>query len=173
MSEREQYDNEVVDLFCEHRGVMEGFLIRRGVPRQVAEEIVNDVFAALRLRWDRLRHENCMAYAYRIATNECNKWWRQEGQHEERRLHGDFDVPDDRDEYQEIVNRIYLGQALQELSPRERETVLRRFINQRSVKETADDMGVSEGAVKGYTRDALRKLQEKADGQITSSGEEQ
>ncbi|MFZ3552457.1 RNA polymerase sigma factor, partial [Streptomyces sp. 4.24] len=85
MNQREEYDNEIIDLFCAHKGVMEGFLIRRGIPRQVAEEIVNDVFASLRLRWDRLRGENYMAYAYRIATNECNKWWRQEGQHEQFR----------------------------------------------------------------------------------------
>lgn len=32
-------------------------------------------------------------------------------------------------------------------------------------------MGVSEGAVKGYTRDGLRKLRDTADGQI--SGEEE
>ncbi|MFJ4623030.1 hypothetical protein [Streptomyces sp. NPDC088812] len=54
MNEREQYDNEVIDLFREHSHVMLGSLIRRGIPRQVAEEIVNDVFAALRIRWHRL-----------------------------------------------------------------------------------------------------------------------
>ncbi|MFI6644581.1 RNA polymerase sigma factor [Streptomyces sp. NPDC050504] len=173
MSEKEQYDNEVIDLFREHSGVMLGSLIRRGVPHPVAEEIVNDVFTALRIHWDRLRGENHMAYAYRIAANECKKWWRQEGEPEQRRYYGDLDVPDDRDEYQEIIDRIYLGQALQGLSPRERQTVHLRFIRQKSVKEAADDMGVSEGAVKGYTRDALRKLRERADRQITKSGEEE
>jgi RNA polymerase sigma factor (sigma-70 family) len=172
--EKEQYDNEVIDLFREHGGVMEGFLIRRGIPRQVAEEIVNDAFAGLRRHWHRLRDDdNPMRYAYRIAINECSKWWRQEGVHEQRRHRGVYDVPDDRDEYQEAVNRIYLGQALQELSPREREAVHLRFIRQRSVKETANDMGVSEGAVKGYTRDALRKLRDRADEQINRSGEEE
>ncbi|TRO55810.1 sigma-70 family RNA polymerase sigma factor [Streptomyces sp. IB201691-2A2] len=173
MNKKEQYDNEIIGLFREHSGVMLGSLIRRGVPRQAAEEIVNDVFVALRLRWDRLRHENYMGYAYTIATHESTKWWRKDQEHEQHRHHGDIDVPDGRDEYQEIINRIYIDQVLQNLSPREREAVLHRFIKQRSVKETADDMGVSEGAVKGYTRNALQKLQEKADGQTTSSGEEE
>ncbi|MEV7197355.1 hypothetical protein AB0N81_36975 [Streptomyces sp. NPDC093510] len=70
MNEKEQYDNEVIDLFREHGGVMEGFLIRRGIPRQIAEEIVNDVFAGLRLHWHRLRDGNRMSYAYRIATTD-------------------------------------------------------------------------------------------------------
>jgi RNA polymerase sigma factor (sigma-70 family) len=173
VNEREQYDNEVIDLFREHSHVMLGSLIRRGIPRQVAEEIVNDVFAALRIRWHRLRNENYMAYAYRVAANECKRWWRQDGEHEQHRHHGDIDVPDDRDEYQEIINRIYLGQVLQELSPKERETLHHRFIKQMSVKEAAAAMGVSEGTVKGYTRDALRKLRAKADGQITKTGEEE
>ncbi|MFJ4623028.1 RNA polymerase sigma factor [Streptomyces sp. NPDC088812] len=120
-----------------------------------------------------VRNENYMAYAYRVAANECKRWWRQDGEHEQHRHHGDIDVPDDRDEYQEIINRIYLGQVLQELSPKERETLHHRFIKQMSVKEAAAAMGVSEGTVKGYTRDALRKLRAKADGQITKTGEEE
>ncbi|MFJ9893603.1 RNA polymerase sigma factor [Streptomyces sp. NPDC091280] len=173
MNEKEQYDNEVIDLFREHRGTFETFLLRRRIPPPVAEEIVNDIFVALRLHWHRLRNQNVLAYAYTMAKNECRAWWRQEGKYEQLRVHGDVDVPDDRDEYQKIINRIYLGQALQELSPREREAIQIRFIKQKSVKEAADDMGVSGGAVKGYTRDALRKLRERADGQIGRSGEEE
>lgn len=54
--------------------------------------------------------------------------------------------------------KVDLGKALEHLSPRERACVVLRFLEGLSVRETADQLGLSEGAVKRYVFDGLRTL---------------
>lgn len=51
-----------------------------------------------------------------------------------------------------------LESALAGLAPRERACVVLRHVEQMSVAEVADHLGLSEGAVKRYTFDAVRSL---------------
>lgn len=48
--------------------------------------------------------------------------------------------------------------ALAQLAPRERACVMMRYLEHLSVRETADALGLSEGAVKRYVSDAITKL---------------
>lgn len=50
--------------------------------------------------------------------------------------------------------------ALSTLSPRERACVVLRLVDDLSVRETASALGLSEGAVKRYTSDGVRRLDE-------------
>ena len=51
-----------------------------------------------------------------------------------------------------------VGQALARLAPRERACVVLRYLEDLSVREAATQLGLSEGAVKRYTSDGLRRL---------------
>ena len=51
-----------------------------------------------------------------------------------------------------------LGAALQTLPPRVRACVALRYLDELSVRETADALSLSEGAVKRYVSDGIRAL---------------
>lgn len=60
-------------------------------------------------------------------------------------------------------DRLCLRQALEHLTPRQRESVLLRFLEDLSVEQTADVMGCSAGTVKKLTARALGALRERID----------
>lgn len=57
-----------------------------------------------------------------------------------------------------VALRTDVARALQELPPRERACVVLRYLDQLSTAETADALGLSQGAVKRYLSDGLRTL---------------
>ncbi len=57
-----------------------------------------------------------------------------------------------------VAARIDLGGALAQLPPRERACLVLRFAEDLSTRATADQLGLSEGAVKRYVHDGLRTL---------------
>ncbi|GIM93508.1 sigma-70 family RNA polymerase sigma factor [Paractinoplanes toevensis] len=57
-----------------------------------------------------------------------------------------------------VVDRAELVQALQSLPARQRATVVLRFLEGLSERETAETLGCSEGTVKSQTSRALIKL---------------
>ncbi|WP_079054228.1 RNA polymerase sigma factor [Streptomyces graminilatus] len=171
--DKELYDNEIIDLYREHSPVMLGWLIRRKIPRPVAEEIVNDVFVAVRRRWPYIREGSPVSYAYKIAKNECATWWSKNKKEENNRHFGEIDEIADHDKINELITHIALAEAIKDLSPREQQVIRLRFFKRLSVRETAEAMGVSEGSVKGYTHTAINKLREKVDPDYNNSGEEE
>ncbi|MFI1953115.1 RNA polymerase sigma factor [Streptomyces xinghaiensis] len=173
MSNRQQFDDEVVDLYTQHHRAMRGSLLRRGIPHPVADEIVNDVFAAVRRRWPDIRDDFSIGYAYRIATNECSKWWAQSTREETHRSRNDSELADERDEYLHILNRVVITQAMKDLTPREREVIHLRFYEQLSVGETAEALKLSTGSVKSYTHMAKIKLRAKLNELDNEYGEEE
>ncbi|MFJ6667635.1 RNA polymerase sigma factor [Streptomyces sp. NPDC091383] len=173
MNDWQQFDNEILDLYKQHHNALRGSLLRRGIPHPVADEIVNDVFAAVRRRWPAVRDGFKIGYAYRIAANESAKWW---GRHAEEEKHRDRDgaePADDRDEYLRILNQVVIAQAMKELTPREREVIHLRFYKELSVEETAGALGLSTGSVKSYTHAAKAKLRARLNELDTTFGEEE
>jgi len=57
-----------------------------------------------------------------------------------------------------VTGMLDLTRALQALPPRERACVALRFLEDLSVRETADQLGLSEGAVKRYVSDGIKAL---------------
>ena len=108
--------------------------------------------------WRRVqRADNQNAYVKRILINEFNRHWQRYGGLPVR---ADTDrpevaVPDVSDE---VVNRADLLRALLTPPARQRATVVLRYLEGMSERETAAVMRCSEGTVKSQTARALNAL---------------
>ena len=58
-----------------------------------------------------------------------------------------------------VTERMAVAQALRSLSPRERACVVLRFYDDLTVAAIADELGLSQGAVKRYLSDGVRRLE--------------
>jgi RNA polymerase sigma factor (sigma-70 family) len=151
-----EYDEEVTVLFRRCQGRLRGFLINVGAAPDVADDVVVFAFLQLRRHWARLRGGRADLYLHRVALNELNRWHR-----DARREEPCWDPPETPvvDPCTGLVDRLALRWALLQLPGREREAVTLRHYGGLNVAETAAVMGeISEGAVKRYTSDGLRKL---------------
>lgn len=119
-----------------------------------AEDLVQETLARVYVKWRKVSEQQPAAYARRILANLHTDRWRRnrrevlvgEVNHRARASHGPDPVTVD------------LIRALQTLGPRERECVVMRHYLDLSEKQTAEALGVSVGAVKGYTARGLTAL---------------
>ncbi|ANY08355.1 RNA polymerase sigma factor [Pseudonocardia sp. HH130630-07] len=154
----------------QHEGLV-GYALRRIGDRARAEDVVQRAYEKVwRRSPDPADLDNPAAYLVTATRNEIN---RELKRFVTERAHtadpaGAGDGPGSepaaelpaggRDVAGGVVDRMALAEALASLAPREREAVVLRLQWQLSVKETAEVMGVSEGAVKGYTHHGLAAL---------------
>ena len=120
--------------------------------RHAAEDLVQETLVRVYLKWSRVGGQQPAAYARRILANlHTDRWRRTRREVLVDRPHdiltGSLDA--------EVVDVV---RALQALGPRERESVVLRHYLDLSEKQTAETMGVSVGAVKGYTSRGLAAL---------------
>jgi RNA polymerase sigma-70 factor (sigma-E family) len=124
----------------------------------LADDLVQEALAKAYSNWRKVqRADNPSAYVRRILINESRRHWRRQGNVTPRAaadLAG-IAVPDLSDG---VANRAELVQALQTLPLRQRATVVLRFLEGLSERETAAVLGCSEGTVKSQTSRALTKL---------------
>lgn len=113
---------------------------REGVDLQAAEAYVRRAMATLYLdrgrragRWSRVRHL--------VAVDDEPRG------------------PDGRDPGAVTAERDAVRRALDHLRPRERACVVLRHLEDLSVSETAEVLGISAGAVKRYTSEGLSRLE--------------
>ncbi|HWX53214.1 MAG TPA: sigma-70 family RNA polymerase sigma factor [Verrucomicrobiae bacterium] len=142
------------------------FVARRVGDRDVAEDITAEVFhEALRnlgrFQW---RGVPFAAWLLRIAANALADRWQHAARHPEIQadaLHEAF--------YEnqaapgsdgELERRAMLFQLVDRLPDDQRLVVLRRFVDQKSVREIAQELGRSEGAVKQLQFRALETLRD-------------
>ena len=125
---------------------------------QLADDLVQETFVHVYRHWRRVqRADNQNAYVRRILINEFNRHWQRYGG---LPVHADTDrpqaaIPDVSDE---VVNRVELLRALLTLPARQRATVVLRYLEGMSERETAAVMRCSEGTVKSQTARALNTL---------------
>ena len=124
----------------------------------LADDLVQETFVHAFRHWRRVQQaDNQNAYVKRIMINEFNRRWQRYGGLPVR---ADSDnqevaVPDASDE---VANRADLLRALLTLPPRQRATVVLRYLEGMSERETAAVMRCSEGTVKSQTARALSTL---------------
>ena len=124
----------------------------------LADDLVQETFVQTFRHWRRVqRADNQNAYVKRILINEFNRHWRRYGGlpvADNDRL--EVAVPDISDE---VVSRADLLRALLTLPARQRATVVLRYLEGMSERETAAVMRCSEGTVKSQTARALNALE--------------
>jgi RNA polymerase sigma-70 factor (sigma-E family) len=140
---------------------------------QLAEDAVCTVLAKLYARWRKV--ERPASYArtmvVRAAVDEVRRpWWRRE------HAAGDaLPEPVVRDGTPDLVDRLTVLDALRMLPVQQRAVLVLRYLEGRTVQETAEAMRCPEGTVKTHTARGLARLRERLDvaeplGTIAGSG---
>lgn len=124
-----------------------------------AEDLVQEALTKVAARWCRLRDGNPDAYARRIIVRDNISWWRK---HRREVVRDVSDVRRPGDAESAIDRRLMLDWALATLTVRQRTTIVLRYYDDLSERDTAEALGVSIGTVKSQTHLALRRLREAA-----------
>ena len=145
------------ELYERHFDRVYAYVTRRVADRSAAEDVTAEVFhhALKHLGNFEWRGTPFVAWLYRIAANALADRFSRAGRD-----------PLPLEDYQEpaviddIERRAVLAQAVAALPPDQRRVVEARYLNDRSIREIAEEMGRSEGAVKQLQQRALEKLRE-------------
>jgi len=125
----------------------------------LAEDLVQETLAKTYLHWHRVQNaDNPDAYVRRILLNEARARWRRHDAPVLRHTDAVSDEPAPRGTEDEVVRRAELLQALLRLPLRQRATVVLRYLDGLTERETAAVLGCSEGTVKSQAARALAAL---------------
>jgi RNA polymerase sigma-70 factor (sigma-E family) len=124
----------------------------------LADDIVQETLVKTFRHWSRVRRaDNPDAYVRRMLVNEANRQWKRQ-RFAAVPAEQTFDDPTPNDDVGQAIDRLALVQALQHLTARQRATVVLRYFEGFSERDTAEALGCSEGTVKSQTSRALRAL---------------
>jgi RNA polymerase sigma-70 factor (sigma-E family) len=130
-----------------------------------AEDLLQVALARSWRHWDRIASGNPEAYVRRVLFTTYLSWWRRQWRTEIPSA-----VPPERvsphDVATESVRRDGLRRALAGLTPRQRAVVVLRYVEDRSVADTAELLACSEGTGKTLAFRALTTL--RADASVRS-----
>lgn len=134
------------------------FIDRRVSTREEAEDLTGEVFhralaSIANFRWQGMPF---IAWLYGIAMNVLSAHWQKFGKHPAQ-LAEDWDQGGS----DEIELRAILAELVESLSPDQRTVIVRRFIEERSIREIAQELSRSEGAIKQLQLRALENLRVK------------
>lgn len=137
------------------------FLIQRTGDRHHAEDLTAEVFrqalAALpRFEW---RGVPFSAWLLKIAANAVRDHW----SHQSREAGDPAELPEARDS-QEIERHAAVFQLVERLPEAQRRVIELRFVEQKSIREAATEMGRSEGAIKQLQLRAIENLRAELEG---------
>ena len=145
-------------LYESHFERVYAYIIRRVHDRAAAEDLTSEVFhhALANLHKYEWRGVAFASWLYRIAHNAiANRWEKARREAPEAGLddHAASGI-------EEIERRAMLFQLVDQLPADQRRVVTERFVEQRSIREVAEALGRSEGAVKQLQWRALETLRE-------------
>ena len=121
----------------------------------LAEDLTQNALAKVYVGWHRIQQvERIDAYVHRILFRTYIDTYRRRRKQEILSAA----VPDVAGTGIASDVRLTLLAALAEVSPRYRAVLVLRFWEDRSVGETADALGISEGSVKSHTHRGLQQL---------------
>ena len=137
------------------------FVVRRVGDRDEAEDITAEVFrqALMNLRRFEWRGVPFSAWLLRIAANTIADRWQRSARNPEIPVESLEKLSSS--ESQEVERRAMLFQLVDQLSADQRLVILRRFVEQKSLREISQEMGRSEGAIKQLQFRALETLRAK------------
>jgi len=131
------------------------FFARRVATREQAQDLTAEVFhqAIASIKGYRSQGAPFIAWLYGIAAHVLSKHWHTQGRNTEEL--GDLSSAGD-----DIERSVLLGQLVDSLLPDQRHVIVRRFVDQKSIREIAHELGRSEGAVKQLQLRGLEKLRD-------------
>ena len=134
------------------------FIARRVGSRDHAQDLTAEVFhqALASIGGFRWQGTPFISWLYGIAANVLATHWQKLGRNPAQ-LKEDWDASGS----EEIERSAILAELVESLMPDQRMVVVRRFIEQRSIREVAIELGRSEGAIKQLQLRALENLREK------------
>ena len=129
--------------------------------QQSAEDLVQAALAKAFARWSRISGDP-EPYVRRILYNDRVSVWRRRGRGRELLM---AEMPETGRGHQhrhdhDTTLRLALRQALLSLPPRQRAVLVLRFLEDRSVEETAEVLGCRPGTVASQSARALAKLRD-------------
>jgi RNA polymerase sigma-70 factor, ECF subfamily len=139
------------------------FVIRRVQDRHEAEDLTAEVFQhalahIARFEW---RGVAFAVWLFRIAANAiADRFRRASRQRPEPVSEDDLD----QSHWLEIERRATLFQLIDSLTEDQRAVIVKRFVEQKSIRDIAQELGRSEGAVKQLQFRALETLRARAGG---------
>ncbi|HEV2699021.1 MAG TPA: sigma-70 family RNA polymerase sigma factor [Terriglobales bacterium] len=148
------------DLYDRNFARVYAFFARRVETREEAQDLTADVFhqALASIRNFRWQGAPFVAWLYGIAANVLAAHWQKLG-----KTVGIEDL-DLSSASEEIERSVMLSELVDALSPQQRLVIMLRFTDQKSIREIAQELGRSEGAVKQLQLRALENLREKIGG---------
>ena len=141
----------------ECHGPVVGMLTLYVGDQDVARELAQDALVKLCEHWDDVAvMDNPAGWVTTVAFNHARSWWRRRyAQRRARRRHGESPTTSTRPDTE---TAIVVQAAVAELPPRQRQAVILRYFDDRSVAETAQMMGCADGTVKSLTSRARTSL---------------
>jgi RNA polymerase sigma-70 factor, ECF subfamily len=130
------------------------FFARRVTTREEAQDLTAEVFHEALASIGSFKWQGApfIAWLYGIAANLLSHHWKKLGRNvdvEEIELSSAGDG---------IERSVMLAELVELLPPDQRLVVIHRFVKQRSIREIANDLGRSEGAIKQLQLRALENL---------------
>lgn len=152
------------DLYDLHFERIYAFIARRVHNRDKAEDLTSEVFhkALASLKSYEFRGVPFAAWLYRIAANIVFDHSRRGAR--ERLTTENSAEPSSKPEQEAIASRARLFRLVEKLPAEQRRVVFARFVEQWSIREIAQQLGKSEGAVKQLQFRALEKLRSQMEG---------
>lgn len=154
----------LVTLYEAHRDSIYTYIYHR-VNRNpdVAEDITADVFVRMvsSLHKYKVKKTPLLAWLHTIARNQIIDYYRQMDRNRETHLtdalQDTADLPDRSAIFLYDLDRVH--NAMENLTESQRDVLICRYMNDMSVKETAEILNRNEGAIKTLTRRAIGALQ--------------
>ncbi len=144
------------ELYTRNFHVVYAYVARRVASREEAEDVTSQVFhrALANLNRFEWRGAPFAAWLTRIAANTLADHWRL-------RARESGDPPGEElsdDSMPDIERRAALFQLVERLPEDQRRVIVMRFVEQKSIREIAQDLKRTEGAIKQLQFRALEKL---------------
>lgn len=156
--------SKFAELYEMHFARVYAFVARRVRDRDKAEDLTSEVFhkALANLRTFEWRGAPFSAWLVRIAANlvidQRKRAAREIPSREERA------EPSTKAEQEDLEERAQLFRLVDLLPSEQRQVIFARFAERRSIREIAQQMGKTEGAVKQLQFRALQKLRDRLEG---------
>ena len=149
---------DFAELYEQNFGRIYAFIARRVGSRDHAQDLTAEVFHQALASIGHFRWQDApfISWLYGIAANVLAAHWQKLGRNPAQ-LEEDWDEGGS----DEIERKAILAEMVESLMPDQQMVIVRRFIEQRSIREVAAELGRSEGAIKQLQLRALENLRGK------------